>query len=147
MQQTAADAVQQLVESKNSADDLKSELNATEKLKEKFKPELERIENINKRIEEVIALYLGKVDERQGITRNNENSVMTRINEAKGYVQSRQTGITATERSLIEKAENELENALRTTNSFFTGEWSEFRKEMEKIDLPKFKEVKTFSLN
>ena len=147
MQQTAADAVQQLVESKNSAEDLKSELSNTEKLKEKFKPELERIENINKRIEEVIALYLGKVDERQGITRNNENSVMTRINEAKGYVQSRQTGITATERSLIEKAENELENALRKTNSFFTGEWSEFRKEMEQIDLPKFKEVKTFSLN
>ena len=73
--------------------------------------------------------------------------MVTRINEASGYVQSRQTGITSTEKTLIKHAENELKQALEKTNNFFKNEWPEFKNKMENLDLSVFKKVESFSLN
>ncbi|MDC6362977.1 MULTISPECIES: WD40/YVTN/BNR-like repeat-containing protein [Flavobacteriaceae] len=143
--QTAADAVKQLVENKNLANKFQKELKELDK--EKFKDQIEASKNIVKEIDSVIALYLGKEDKRQGITRNPEPSVVQRLNTAGSYVGSRQSGITETEKRLVRFAEDELKSALDKTNTFFNEKWKPYRKSIENLDLSPFKETETFSLD
>jgi photosystem II stability/assembly factor-like uncharacterized protein len=145
-QQTAADAVEQLVQSKNTAEifaeDLKQNLEDTSERKSALKS----VDSIIQRLEEHIALFLGKVDDRQGITRNRENTVMTRLGTASSYVRSRQNGITKTEEILMEQAREELQEALNKTNEFYRDVWPDFKEEMNQIEMPAFKETKIFEI-
>tara|TARA_Y100001933_G_scaffold259359_1_gene309056 strand:+ start:70983 stop:74216 length:3234 start_codon:yes stop_codon:yes gene_type:complete len=143
--QTAADAVKQLVESKDLAEKFEKEMKDLDK--DKFKDQIKASKEIVKQIDSVIALYLGKEDKRQGITRNPEITVMQRLNTARFYVGSRKNGITETERRLIRFAEADLKEALQKTNTFFTDQWKAYRESIENVDLSPFKETKTFSLN
>ncbi len=143
--QTAADAVKQLVESKNLAEKYQKELKDLDK--EKFKDQIEASKTITKQIDSVIALYLGKEDKRQGITRNPEPSVVLRLFTAESYVNSRKTGITETETRLVQFAEEELKTALGKTNAFFNEKWKPYRESIESLDLSPFKETETFSLD
>ena len=145
MTQTAADAVKQLVESKNIATQYQKTLGKLDK--KKHKDAIKKSKDIIKKIDTVIAIYLGKVDKRQGITRNPEVNVMQRFGTAGWYVGSRQTGLTTTEKQLIKHAEEALSKALEATNTFFTNEWKTYRTEMEQIDLKPFKETKSFQLD
>ena len=143
--QTAADAVKQLVESKNLAKKYQADLKKIDK--EKFKDAIEASKDIVKKIDSVVAVYIGKEDKRQGITRNPEMNVMTRINNARRYVLSRKTGITDTERQLIRFAEADLKAALEETNEFFEADWKAYRESIEELDASPFKEVKSFTLD
>lgn len=143
--QTAADAVKQLVESKNMAEKFKKELKELDK--EKFKDQIKASEDIVKQIDSVVALYLGKDDKRQGIVRNPEPTVMSRLGDASYYVGSRKSGITATEKRMIQFAEEELKAALDKTNAFFNDQWKLYRTSIESLDLSPFKETQTFNLN
>lgn len=143
--QTAADAVKQLAENKNLANKFQKELQNLDK--EKFKEQIEASKNIVKQIDSVVALYLGKEDKRQGITRNPEPSVEQRLSTASYYVSSRQSGITETEKRLVRFAEDELKSALDKTNAFFTEKWKPYRESIEALDLSPFKETETFSLD
>lgn len=143
--QTAADAVKQLVESKNVASKYQKEL---KELDEKaYKEQIKASKDIVKQIDSVIALYLGKEDKRQGITRNPEVTVMQRIGNAGFYTRTRKTGITATEKRLIQFAEDDLKKALQKTNAFFEDKWKAYREEIEKQEVSPFKETKAFKLN
>jgi len=143
--QTAADAVKQLVENKNLANKFQKELQDLDK--EKFKEQIEASKNIVKEIDSVVALYLGKEDKRQGITRNPEPSVEQRLSTASYYVSSRQSGITETEKRLVRFAEDELKSALDKTNAFFNEKWKPYRESIETLDTSPFKETETFSLD
>ena len=92
-------------------------------------------------------MYIGKEDKRQGITRNPEVSVIQRLRTAENYSNSRPDGLTQTETTLLEQAENKLSEAIKKTNSFFETEWVSYRNNIEKITLSPFKEVKSFSLD
>ena len=146
MTQTAADAVKQLVQSKNIAGDYKKMIKKLDDDKA-YKEELKAIGDMTKRIDEVIALYIGKEDKRQGITRNPEVTVMNRIGTASGYARSRPNGMTSTETTLIAHALNELKSALDTTNTFFTNEWAPFETQLKAMNVNAFKEIKTFKIN
>ena len=142
--QTAADAVKQLVESKNIAQKLQKELK--EKDKEQYKEQIKASGEIVKQIDSLVALYLGAEDKRQGITRNPEMTVLTRIRNASRYAGSRPAGLTVTENKLIEYAENDLKAALSQTNAFFAKAWKEYREKMQELELSPFKETETFNL-
>tara|TARA_R110002012_G_scaffold322108_1_gene555928 strand:+ start:42537 stop:45674 length:3138 start_codon:yes stop_codon:yes gene_type:complete len=142
--QTAADAVRQLAESKEIAEKYKKELSDLDK--EKYKDAIKSSSDISKEIDAIIALYLGKEDKRQGITRNPETNVLQRIGEAGRYASSRKTGITSTENKLIQYAEEALQEALVKTNAFFTSEWATYRSSLEKIDNSPFKETKIIAI-
>ena len=145
MTQTAADAVKQLVESKNVAEKYSKDLKEMDE--KKYKDQIKASKEIVKEIDSVIALYLGKEDKRQGITRNPEITVMQRIGNASYYAGSRKNGITKTEQNLIRYAKEELKTALDKTNAFFTDEWNTYRESIEKLELSPFKETETFRLN
>ncbi|MFH6604297.1 WD40/YVTN/BNR-like repeat-containing protein [Maribacter algicola] len=142
--QIAADAVKQLVESKNTADKYQKELKELDK--KKYKDQIKASTDIVKQIDSVIALYLGKEDKRQGITRNPEITVMQRIGNASYYVGTRKNGLTATEKRLMQFAKEELDGALQKTNTFFEEKWKTYRESMEQLNLSPFKETENFSL-
>ncbi|MBR9854430.1 MAG: hypothetical protein GYB37_07605 [Algicola sp.] len=143
--QTAADAVKQLVESKDLANKFKKELKEMDK--EKFKDQIKASEEIVKQIDSVVALYLGKDDKRQGIVRSPKPTVMSRLGNASYYVGTRKSGITTTEKRLVEFAEQELKTTLDKTNTFFNEEWKTYKSSIESLDLSPFKETQSFNLN
>ena len=145
MQKTAADAVKQLVESKEIATKYQKELKKLDK--EKFKDQIKSSKEITKKIDSVIAIYLGKEDKRQGITRNPEVTVMQRMGTAGWYTGSRQNGLTTTEKTLMKHAKDALNDAINKTNTFFKDEWLPYQQAIEKLDTSPFKEIKTFTIN
>ncbi len=145
MQQTAADAVQQLVESKTIALDYQSSLKKLDK--DKYKEDIKASKAIVKQMDSIIDKFLGKEDKRQGITRNPEVTVMQRLNLARNYVGSRQNGISSTETTLIKNAKAALESVLNETNTFFNTTWAPYRNKMEQLQTNPFKDIKTFKLD
>ncbi|WP_299556159.1 hypothetical protein [Seonamhaeicola sp.] len=145
MSQTVADAVKQLVESKQIAETYQSELNKLDK--DKYKERINASKEIIKSIDKLLDMYLGKVDKRQGITRNPEMTVTRSINIANSYIKSRQNGLTNTETTLIDHAEKAVKEGLEKTNAFFIGEWNPYKNAMENINASPFKKVKTFTLD
>ncbi|WP_341214921.1 hypothetical protein [uncultured Wocania sp.] len=145
MSQLMADAVKQLVESKEVSKKYQSDLKKLDK--DKYKDEKNASKEIIKKIDDLIALYLGKEDKRQGITRNPEVTISQRIHLANSYVSSRQTGLTSTEKTLIEHAKNALKDGLEKTNAFFNQDWKAYKESMESLKLSPFKTTKSFKLN
>jgi hypothetical protein len=145
LQKTMDDAVKQLVESKLIAEGFQTDLKKLDK--DKFKEEIKSSKDIAKQIDEIIDIYLGKEDKRQGITRNPEVTVSQRLNLAGFYVGSRQNGLTSTETTLIKNAKEALNEALGKTNTFFNDSWKPYQEKMELLKVNPFKEVKSFQLD
>ncbi|MBT8272739.1 MAG: hypothetical protein KJO77_02965, partial [Bacteroidia bacterium] len=143
MRQTAADAVKQLVESKTIAQEYSKTMGKIDK--KLYKDQIKSSKDIVKKIDDVIAIYLGKIDKRQGITRNPDPNVNQRLGTAGFYVGSRQNGLTTTERTLMKHASDALDDALGKTNAFFNDEWTPYRNQIESLNISPFKEIKTFS--
>ena len=142
--QASADAVKALVERKNLANRLKKEMKEMDK--EKYKDAMKASDSIVKEIDGIVALFIGKEDKRQGITRNPEISVMQRVNTASYYVQTRKSGVTKTEENLIQFAEEEVKAALGKTNAFLNQKWKAYQQEIEALELSPFTETKTITL-
>jgi photosystem II stability/assembly factor-like uncharacterized protein len=145
MMQTAADAVKQLVESKETVASFQKKFKELDE--EKYKEAIDESKDMVKEIDGLIALYLGKEDKRQGITMDPETNVMDRISSARYYTNSRQTGITQTEKNLMAFAKEALKNALTKTNTFFGDTWTTFKNKMEGMNPSPFKEIKTFQID
>ncbi|WP_299224576.1 hypothetical protein [uncultured Psychroserpens sp.] len=145
MQKTIADAVKQLVESKQIATKYKSDLSKLDK--EQYKEEIKVSKDVIKQIDELIDSYLGKEDKRQGITNTSVVTVTDRLSTASWYVGSRQNGLTSTEHTLIEHAKDAVNNVLEKTNSFYNESWKPYQVKMESVKTNPFKEISTFRLD
>ena len=145
IRQTAADAVKQLVESKTIASGYSKNLAKLDK--KKYKKQIKSSKDIIKKIDEVLALYLGKEDKRQGITSDPTVNINQRIGTAGYYSGSRPNGLTSTERTLIKHAKDALTVALGKTNTFFNDEWKPYKSAMEGLETSPFKDIKSFKLD
>jgi photosystem II stability/assembly factor-like uncharacterized protein len=145
MQQTVADAVKQLVESKAIAKQYQTQLSELDK--KVYKDQIKTSKDLQKSIDSLVNKFLGTPDDRQGITRNPEVTVMQRLRLARSYVSDSQTGITSTETTLIQHAEEALAEALAKVNEFFRKDWMEYQNAMKTIKPDPFKEIKVFSLD
>ncbi len=141
-QQLMADAVKQLVESKKIADNFKSRL--SKENKKKYKDQIKASAAISKKIDTMIAVFLGKVDKRQGIIRNPEVTINQRYGIARRYVSSRYGKLTDTEKQLIRQFKNALHKGIKQVNTFFDTEWKTYKEKVENIVIPPFKEIKKF---
>ncbi len=144
-QEKMAAVVKQLVESKNTVASITNSLKKEDK--EKFKDQLKLAKETDKKIESLIAAFLGKIDKRQGITRNPEVTVSQRFSLASRYISSRFGEQTATETKLKEQFVNAFNEAIKNTNTFFNNEWLTFKKQTENIKISPFKETKIFKVN
>jgi len=138
----SAEAVRQLLESKQSANALSKQLQESDK--EGFKEAIKQSKEITKEIDKLVAIFLGSIDKRQGITRNPEITVSSRISGAYRYVASRKTEISDTETRLMQFAKDDLNEALKKVNSFYEEQWSKYQEDMIKLEINPFKEVQTF---
>jgi photosystem II stability/assembly factor-like uncharacterized protein len=141
-QQLMADVVKQLVESKNTASTFKK--NLTKEDKKSYKDQIKASKDIITKIDKLIAVYIGSVDKRQGITRNPEVTVSRRYSSARRYVGSRFGHLTTTEKQLISQYKKALEKAISQTNAFFETDWKTYKTTLETIHISPFKEVQKF---
>jgi hypothetical protein len=150
-QEKISNAVKQLVESKNTATSLKSKLAKEDALsssaEKKYKTEIKSSKEIIKKIDGLIAKYLGTVDKRQGITRNPEITVNQRFGQASRYIRSRFGEQTTTEAILMNQFKTEFEKVISETNTFFHTDWQTYKSATENIKISLFKETKIFSTN
>ncbi|MBO3116128.1 hypothetical protein J4050_05180 [Winogradskyella sp. DF17] len=142
LQQTSADAVKQLVESKTIAETYKT--NLTKLDKDGFKAEIKASKDIVKSIDSLMAKYLGKIDKRQGITRNPEVTPLQRLGTARRYVSNSQAGLTATETTLIMQAKDALTVLFEETNAFFDKDWVDYKNTVQSLKLDPFKSTESF---
>ena len=140
-----ADVVKQLVESKNIAKSISKKLTKADK--KKYKDQIKASKTTSKKIDKLISIYLGKVDKRQGITRNPEVTIMQRYFSIRRYLGARLGKITKTETELINNFNGALKDALNETNKFFNKDWKEYQGSVEKIQVSPFKDVKNFNIN
>jgi photosystem II stability/assembly factor-like uncharacterized protein len=145
MQETTANAVKQLVESKNIASKFKEDLKKLDK--NTYKDDIKASKDIIKEIDELIDVYLGKEDDRQGITSTSVVNVNDRIATANWYVSSRQNGLTTTENTLLKQAEDAVNDALDKTNVFYNTSWKTYQSKMEALQTNPFKEINIFKLD
>ena len=138
----AAKAVAQLVESKATLKDYQQRIQKQDSVA--YKTTIDKCKDASKEISHLIDLFLGKEDKRQGIVRNPEQTVMTRISAARRYVYSRPNGITTTEEVLMQHANTATNEAVEQVNVFYKNNWKALQKEIEAIELSAFKAVKYF---
>ena len=147
-QEKMSNIVEQLVESKNTATTIKSQLTAKDasasSALKKYKKEIKASKIIIKKIDGLIALYLGKVDKRQGITRNPSVTVTQRFSLARRYINSRFGEQTSTEQTLMNQFKEEFKKATAATTKFFNSDWETYRENTEKIKISPFKIIKQF---
>ncbi|MCG1037140.1 VPS10 domain-containing protein [Polaribacter sargassicola] len=141
-QEKMANIVKQLVESKNTATSIKTDLSKEDK--KKYKAEIKASTEIIKKIDDLIAIYLGKIDKRQGIIRNAEVTVSQRLSSASRYISSRFGNQTTTEKQLTNQFKEAFNKAVLETNSFFKNDWSTYKSSTESIKISPFKEVKFY---
>ncbi len=140
----AADAVKQLVTSQGILKDYQKRIKQQDSTQ--HKDLLKKCSEASKEMTTLVALFLGKEDKRQGIVRNPESTVMTRISTARRYVASRPQGITSTEEILLKHAENDTKDALAKVNAFYKETWENLQAEIEAISLSSFKPIDYFEL-
>ena len=112
-----------------------------------YKDEIQSSKDIIKKIDEQIALFIGKDDERQGIVRSPEQNVMTRIGTASSYISSRPEGLTDTEYRLLAQAKDELREALESVNTFYGDAWPAYKSTIQSLNLSPFKEIQSFTID
>jgi len=144
-QEKIAAAVKQLVQSKNTATSIKSDFSKEDK--KKYKSEIKNSSEIIKKIDDLIAKYLGSIDKRQGITRNPEITVNQRFGQASRYIRSRFGEQTATETMLMNQFKNEFTKVISKTNTFFNNDWVTYKASVENIKISPFKKTKIFTIN
>lgn len=144
-QEKIANVVKQLVESINTATIIKSQL--TKEDKKKYKDQIKSSKDVIKKIDGLLAKYLGSIDKRQGITRNPEITVNQRFGQASRYIRSRFGEQTSTETVLMNQFKEEFKKALTETNAFFNKDWLDYKKETESIKISLFKDTKIYSIN
>ena len=141
----AADAVAQMVSSKGILSDYQKRIKKQDE--EGNKELLDDCKAASEELTSLIDMFVGKEDKRQGIVRNPEQTVMTRIYGASRYVRTRPSGITTTEETLMKHAKEQLDQTLQKVNTFYQDKWGELQSKIEKVELSSFEEVKTFSVD
>lgn len=144
LEETAAHAATQLLESKTIAESYKTDLSKLDKTA--YKEHIKASKDMVKIIDSLLDNYFGKKDERQGITRSPEVTPLQRLRNAQSYVSNSQDGLTSTETTLINQAKESLGALLGETNSFFNKEWSAYASKMRIVEMNPFKDIKTFSI-
>ncbi|MGB2225076.1 MAG: hypothetical protein ACPH5K_03965, partial [Polaribacter sp.] len=82
---------------------------------------------------------MGKIDRRQGITRNPEVTVLQRLRSASRYVGSRFGEQTRTEKQLVNQFKDSYKAAMDKSNNFLSSEWNDYITKMNGISIAPFK--------
>ena len=158
VQNISAEGAAQTIAMMNAAQSLTAEINeilsqikadkeGLERLEKDLKREeekdhqvlLDEIKQLDKTLTELQDLYVGKQDDRQGITAEAASSVSDRIRQHYGYLRSRPNGPTQTEEQLWAQAQQAAQNAEQRVNEFYNTTWADFTQKINEVKVPYFK--------
>jgi hypothetical protein len=100
---------------------------------------LDEIKELDKALTELQDLYVGKQDERQGITAEAAPSVADRLRLHYSYLRSRPDGPTQTEIQLWQHAQEAAAEAQQKVNEFYDTTWKAFTQKISEVTIPYFK--------
>jgi hypothetical protein len=102
---------------------------------ERFEKLEAETKQIKKTLNTLLDHMVGKEDDRQGITRNPDPSVVSYLRQPGRYLGSAIGGPDATERILMRKAREAVEKGVARISDFFNSDWSEYVKVVETANL------------
>lgn len=111
-----------------------------EKDKEGFKDQIELCKTTIDSLNSIMDVFVGKEDDRQGITRNSDPTITSWYSNAYGYVARGLHAPGETENKLISKFEEEFQKGIEMVNGYFKEEWPKFREAVENLDTSPFKD-------
>jgi photosystem II stability/assembly factor-like uncharacterized protein len=136
------EAVDQLAESRDAVTHMSQRMKDQDETL--YATQIEESKSLKEEINQLIDLFLGTKDDRQGITASLEVSVMERIGQLGRYARSRPYGPTQTEEQLYTQAEEALNAALKEVNDFYQSKWPDYQGALNALDLSPFKPHKLF---
>ncbi len=136
----ALKAVEQLKGSLKIVKDFEKRMK--DKSESEFEEALKSAKNASDTINSMLDLFFGKEDERQGITRNQGQTLNAYYQFARRYTLNGLHSPTRTEVGLIERFKSELGEALDVINGYYESEWPDFQSSMESLDLSPFSSYK-----
>jgi len=143
---------------KSLEDDLELALGHVEQIKDKIKIVDEMTERMKAKDEKGFAdqiklskttkdtlnslldIYLGKEDERQGITADQPDNVNSHYGMAYFYISNATHAPTRTEEALVKKFQDSMEEANEKVDAYLDAEWPKYRKAVEALNLSPFKD-------
>ncbi len=137
-----ANISQQLNESKEIVKQYKKQIGD---LKDKKHADLlKKHDSITKQLDGFVDELLGKEDKRQGITRNPNPNIASNFFTASMYINDLLQFPGTTELQLMENATKAIEEFKAKVNTYYQNDWTDFKNQVEKLNLTLFKEAKTF---
>lgn len=131
-------AVDRLKESVKIAKGIQKDLK--EKDKEGYEEQIKMTKTTIDTLNTMLDVFLGKEDDRQGITRSQPNSVGNFYSAAYRYTSNALHAPGETENKLIAKFEDEMAKAMEMVNGYYSAEWPKFREAVENLDTSPFKD-------
>jgi hypothetical protein len=82
----------------------------------------------------------GKTSERQGLSRPQDETVLSSIQTAQGYIMAKSIAPGQQEEKLVQHAEENIHTALQRINQFYTATWPRYRQQVEATRINLFKD-------
>jgi photosystem II stability/assembly factor-like uncharacterized protein len=127
------DVTQELADALKKAERFKGLIKHADK--KKYEVHIKRTDSLIKDLKNEQNEYFGTPDERQGITRNPEVTVMQRIYSARGYIASRQGPQTKTEEQLMKQARAHANRVMGESRTWLKNKWESYLGEMKEVDV------------
>ncbi|MGB5981517.1 MAG: hypothetical protein WBG46_05175 [Nonlabens sp.] len=102
---------------------------------DKFEAQIKRTDSVLKELKLEQNKYFGTPDDRQGITRNPEVTVMQRMGLASSYIRSRQGAQTATEGQLYDQAKTLANSTMIETRKWINEVWMPYVADMKAVEV------------
>ncbi len=131
-------AVERIKASIKIAEDIKKKLKKKDEdaFEDQIKLAKETIDTLNVLLDK----FVGEVDDRQGITRQQAKSINNHYFSAYRYVSNALHAPNDTENKLIAKFESEFTKVMDMVNGYYTDEWPKFREAVENLDTSPFED-------
>ncbi len=82
----------------------------------------------------------GKTSDKQGIVRGPQITVLNRMQRAQQYVMAKSVAPGPQEEALMQSAETYITEAVKKVNDFYAGRWMNYRRQVEAVKVPLFKD-------
>ncbi len=138
IQQLAFERVEKLKKGLITLDDLTARMKS--KGEASFKDQLEASSRQKDTLNSLLNLYVGKKDDRQGITDDPILAVDDHIENAQFYLSNSLHIPASMEAELMKKARESVLSANELVDIYFVDKWPPFRQSMEALDLSPFKD-------
>ena len=141
LREKLAKATAKLVDAKEIVKVAENLAKADSRSKEELKAVNDANKTTGKKIDELLDSIFGKRDDRQGITRNPEPTVMNQLFGPLRYMGNDFDGPGPNERNLLRLAKEAVDEAITNIEDFVAKDWPAYQKTIEEANLSPFKSL------